>query len=276
MTCTTPKRASTWTSRVTALRSRFNLRARRAIESGSSFTSRRSRTRFSVSTCNRDSKSSKASTLLSGIAPPRSARFAIPRPRSKNASVPSTRISLFRTFHLIGNLGPLVLKALLDILKASPFQLSHSAAPVTMRRSMSRIIAQHPAVVSRRDQWIYVCQIVTNHQALFVYPNLPSQHPAARRFRMVQSLVDCLPNIRHDLQYHACSRECGCAERRQCLGGRRNSHLLKPGCRALERRIHCVNVFNTLGGQEIFQRPQPLSSVNRHAIFPGSPPAQDS
>src|ERR1700722_14416734 len=64
------------------------------------------------------------------------------------------------------------------------------------------------------------------------------------------------------------------SRKQSALRGR--AQLLRPRFRALQRRIHRVDILHALGGQEILQRLQSLLRVDRHAVFPRRAAAQDA
>src|ERR1019366_3375812 len=201
----TPTRSNAWTSRVTALRSRFSFRARSVMEPGAALTCLSKSTRFAVRTCSSDSMSSKATTRLGGIRSPRSAKCASLRPRSKNASARSTRISVFRTFCLFHQLAPLSLKTRLDLPKAAQPHGSHFAAKMTVMLAVGRIIAPHPAIVARVDKGIDVSEVVPNDAASAIDPDFPAENAATFRLGQIMTFIRGFPDSgSHDPRYHIC------------------------------------------------------------------------
>ena len=78
----------------------------------------------------------KATTLLDGMAPALSAAFASLRPRSKNTSARSTRISVLRTSDLPCQSIPLSLKARFDSFEALKSDSGYLAPVVTVMLSV--------------------------------------------------------------------------------------------------------------------------------------------
>src|ERR1035438_5705866 len=153
------------------------------MEPGAAFTCLSNRTRLAVRTCSSDSMSSKATTRLGGIGPPRSARRASLRPRSKNASAGSTRILVFRMFCLFYQFAPFSLKTRLDLPKAAKPHGSHSATKMTVMLAVGRIIAQHPTIVAWVDKGVSVGEVIANDAASIIDPDFPAENTATLRFR---------------------------------------------------------------------------------------------
>src|ERR1022692_1177719 len=201
----TPTRSNAWTSRVTALRSRLNFRARSVMEPGAALTCLSRSTRLVVRACSSDSVSSKATTRLGGIGPPRSARRASLRPRSKNASAGSTRISVFRMFCLFYQFAPFSLKTRLDLPKAVKPHGGHSATEMTVVLAVGRIIAQHPTIVARVDKGVNVGEVIANDAASIIDPDFPAENAATFRLRWIMPFIGGFPGSgSHDPRYHIC------------------------------------------------------------------------
>src|ERR1700683_2331934 len=102
------------------------------MEAADSLTCLISDTRFAVRTCSSDPISPNEMTWLSGIGKPRSANFAYLRPRSKNASTDSTRISVFFIIHLPHQTDPFLLKPRFHLFEAVKLHRRHFTLIVTV------------------------------------------------------------------------------------------------------------------------------------------------
>src|SRR5580700_7750572 len=124
------------------------------MEAGDSLTCLISDTRFAVRTCSSDCISPNEMTWLSGIGRPRSASFAYLRPRSKNASTGSTRISVFFMIHLPHQTDPLFLKPRFEVFEALELNCRYLTLIVTVMPAVRRIVAKHPAVIARIESMV--------------------------------------------------------------------------------------------------------------------------
>jgi hypothetical protein len=71
---------------------------------------------------------------------------------------------------------------------------SYLASVVTVKVSVSRIIAQHTAVIARIDQVIDICEVVSDDVAGPIHPNLPAQHSASLGAGQVKPFMDGFSN----------------------------------------------------------------------------------
>jgi hypothetical protein len=95
---------------------------------------------------------------------------------------------------------PLFLEARFDLLEALKPDRGYLASVMTVMVPMSRVIAQHTAVIARMDQVIDICEVVPDDPATPINPNFPAQHSTSLCAGQVKPLINGFSNTTsHDL-----------------------------------------------------------------------------
>jgi hypothetical protein len=92
------------------------------------------------------------------------------------------------------------LKARFDLFEALKPDSGYLASVVTVMLSVSRVIAEHTTVIARIDQVIDIREVVPDHPATPIDPNLPAQHSASLCAGQVKPFISGFPKAAsHDL-----------------------------------------------------------------------------